>query len=284
MSKIKRINSTADVVHEVRYGLKGVLLYFLPVPILIAAIISLIQGNFWKTIVLGTSFAGFTVAAIIARHGLKIESSFERKKFARAPGTPYKTVAAIILAITTGLTAYFTTPQPLFSSILMGGAALLGFMFSYGLDPRKNKTGSVSLGVTAEEVIDALEAAEIKISGLENAKRSIKNLDLKRRLDRIIDKAREILNVIEEDPRDLQRARKFLKVYLSGAERVTQKYAETHRRDATTDTLDANFIRVLESIEETFDTQHTRLKENDRFDLDVQIEVLETQLKQEGIT
>ncbi len=282
-SAVKRINSPADVVHEVRYGLKGVLLYFLPLPVLIAAIVSLVQGNFWKTIILGTSFAGFMLAAIIARHGLRIESTFERKKFAKAPGTPYKTVAAIILGGTTALTAYFATEHGLFSSLLTGAAALLGFMFSYGLDPHKDKTGNISLGVTAEEVIEALEVAEIKITSLEKAKRGIKNIDFKQRLDRIIAKARDILTVIEEDPRDLQRARKFLKVYLSGAERVTQKYAQTHKREATTDTLDANFGRVLDSIEATFKIQHTKLKENDQFDLDVQIEVLETQLKQEGI-
>ena len=284
VSKVKRINSPADVVHEVRYGLKGILLYLLPMPVLIAAVVSLIQGNFWKTIVLGSSFAGFMLAAIIARHGLRIESTFERKKFAKAPGTPYKNVAAIILGITTALTAYFATEHSLISSALTGAAALLGFIFSYGIDPRKDKTGNISLGVTAEEVIEALEVAEIKIDNLETAKRNIKNLDFKHRIDRIIAKARKILTVIEEDPRDLQRARKFLKVYLSGAERVTQKYAQTHKREATTDTLDANFGRVLDSIENTFDKQHTKLKENDQFDLDVQIEVLETQLKQEGIS
>ncbi len=284
VSKVKRINSPADVVHEVRYGLKGILLYLLPMPVLIAAVVSLVQGNFWKTIVLGSSFAGFMLAAIIARHGLRIESTFERKKFAKAPGTPYKNVAAIILGITTALTAYFATEHSLISSALTGAAALLGFIFSYGIDPRKDKTGNISLGVTAEEVIEALEVAEIKIDNLETAKRSIRNLDFKHRIDRIIAKARKILTVIEEDPRDLQRARKFLKVYLSGAERVTQKYAQTHKREATTDTLDANFGRVLDSIENTFDKQHTKLKENDQFDLDVQIEVLETQLKQEGIS
>lgn len=279
MSKIKRINSTSDVVHEVRYGLKGLLLYFLPLPILIAAISSLVQGNFFKTLILGTSFAGFMLAAIIARHGLKIESTYEKKKLTKAPNTPYKTVAAIILAITTALTAYFATPQPLFASILTGGAALLGFMFSYGLDPRKDKIGNISLGVSAEEVIEALEVAEIKITGLETAKRHINNLDFKNSLDRIADKAREILNVIQDDPRDLERARKFLKVYLSGAERVALQYADTHKKEATTDKLDADFGRVLDSIEKTFNSQHTKLKENNQFDLDVQIEVLETQLK-----
>lgn len=283
MSNTKRINSTADVVHEVRYGLKGTLLYLLPFPVLIATIIALVQGKFWMTLVLGGSFAGFTIAAIIARHGLKLEAAFVKKKYAKAPSTPYKTVAAIILAITTGVTAYLAASHSLVSSVLTGTAAFLGFMFSYGLDHRRDRTGNLSIGVTAEEVIDALEAAEIKISSIEDAKRGIRNLDFKQRIDRITNKARDILKVIEDDPKDLDRARKFLKVYLTGAERVTKKYAETHKKEATTDELDANFGRVLDSIEETFKTQHTKLKENDQFDLDVQIEVLETQLKREGI-
>lgn len=283
MSKVKRINSPADVVHEVRYGLKGTLLYLLPFPIFIAVIVSLIQGHFFKTLILSGSFASFVIAAIIARHGLKLESAFVKKKFARAPSTPFKTVAAFILGLTTGITAFVAAEYGILGSLLMGVAAFLGFTFSYGLDPRRDKAGNLSLGVTAEEVIDALEAAEIKIAGIEDAKRSIRNLDFKQRMDRIIDKAREILKTIEEDPRDLDRARKFLKVYLSGAERVTQKYAETHRKEATTNTLDENFGRVLDSIEKTFNTQHTKLKQNDQFDLDVQIEVLETQLKREGI-
>lgn len=281
-NRIKRINSTADVVHEVRYGLRGVLLYILPLPILLAAIIALIQGKVIMTLLLGASFAGFIISAILARHGLKLEATFERKRFAKAPGTPFKSVAAILLGITTGLTALFAAEHGLFSSILTGTAAFLGFMFSYGLDPRKDKTGNI-VGISAEEVIEALEAAEIKISGIEETKRVIKDLNVKHSIDRITKKARDILKVIEEDPADLQRARKFLKVYLDGAQRVTQKYADTHKKDATTKELDSNFANVLASIEDTFEKQHEKLKENNQFDLDVQIEVLETQLKQDGI-
>lgn len=279
---IKRINSASDVVHEVRYGLKGILLYLLPLPILLGAIIALIQGKVIMTLLLGASFAGFIISAIIARHGLKLEAAFVRKKFAKAPGTPFKTVAAALLAITTGLTAFFAAEHGLLSSLLTGGAAFLGFMFSYGLDPRKDKTGNF-VGISAEEVIEALEAAEIKISGIEETKRAIKDINIKQSIDRIAKKARDILQVIEEDPADLQRARKFLKVYLDGAERVTQKYADTHKKEATTEQLNSNFANVLASIEETFDKQHEKLKENNQFDLDVQIEVLETQLKQDGI-
>jgi 5-bromo-4-chloroindolyl phosphate hydrolysis protein len=277
MSNARRINSNKRIIHNVRHGIKGSLLYLLPFPVLIGAIISLVKGNFWSTLILGASFAGFMLSAIIARHGFKLEAKYVEKKLARAPGTPYKTVAAILLSITTGMTAYLAARYGLFSSILMGGATFIAFLLSYGLDPRRDKTGS--LGVTADEVIDALEAAEIKITGIDEARAKIKNLDFDKRLRNITKKAREILQVIEEDPKDLQRARKFLKVYLSGTERVAQSYAKTHKNDATTVELDADFSRVLDSIEQTFAEQHRKLKENDQFDLDVQIEVLETQLK-----
>lgn len=289
MSKIKRINSSSsststvtNTVKDIQYGLKGLLLYILPTPVLIATMISLMKGgNFFITITLTAASAGFLLVAILTRHGLKLEKLFEQKKFAKAPRVPYKSVAALILAITTALTAKFTAHYNLFPSILMGAAAFLGYMFSYGLDPRRDKiAGNLGIGVTTEEVIKALEAAEIKIISLETAKKQINSIDFKNSIDRITLKAREILAVIEADPSDLDKARKFLKTYLKGAERVTTTYVKTHQNDATTDKLDADFKQVLNSIEETFNQQHKKLKENDQFDLDVQIQVLETQLKE----
>ncbi|HHL19189.1 MAG TPA: hypothetical protein ENJ33_05595 [Thiothrix sp.] len=183
--------------------------------------------------------------------------------------------------MTTALTAIFAAHYGLLQSVLLGSAAFLGYMFSYGLDPRRDKTANVlGLGVTSEEVIKALEAAEIRIASLEEAKQHISNINFKSSIDRITLKAREILTIIEEDPRDLDKARKFLKTYLKGAERVTSTYVKTHQNDATTEKLDTDFNQVLNSIEETFNKQHKKLKENDQFDLDVQIQVLETQLKE----
>jgi len=285
MSKVKRISSTsspvANTVKDIQYGLKGLLLYILPIPVLIATIIALIKGSFFATITLSAASVGFLLAAILTRHGLKLEKIFEQKKFAKAPRVPYKSVAALLLAITTALTGFFAASYGLFPSILLGGAAFLGYMFSYGLDPRRDKVaGVLGLGVSSEEVIKALEVAEIRITSLEESKQRISNINFKSSIDRITLKAREILTVIEEDPRDLDKARKFLKTYLKGAERVTTSYVKTHQNHATTTKLDADFNQVLNSIEETFNKQHKKLKENDQFDLDVQIQVLETQLKE----
>lgn len=283
MSKAKRYAPKENPLGQLRLGIKGMLLYIMPTPVLLAAVISLVKGNLGATLINGGAFAAFMLAAVIARHGFKAEYQYDHKKLAIAPKTPYKTVAALLLSVTTGLTAWLAADYTLVSSILMGAATLLAFYLSYGLDPRRDKTGNIGLGVSAEEVFEALEAANIKIEAIETARVNINNAKFDQHLDRIISKARNILTVIENDPSDLPRARKFLKVYLDGTQRVTESYAKTHRNDATTIELDSNFENVLNSIESTFDEQHEKLKKQDRFDLDVNIEVLETQLKREGI-
>lgn len=274
------MNEGKDIIHEVRYGLKGTLLYILPIPILIATVLSLISGNIIKTLLLATCSSGFLIAAILTRHGLKLESQFIKKTIAKAPTTPYKTVGAILLSLCTGLSAYLFTPHGLISSILFAMVAFLGFIFAYGLDPRKDKNKALNFGVSTEEVIEALEAAEINIQGLRVAKKAIIDINIKQKLSKIITQAEQIITTIENDPRDLERARKFLRVYLKGAKEVTEKYVDTHNKDAMTTALNGDFYRVLDSIEETFEHQQRKLNKNNQFDLDVKIEVLETQLKE----
>ena len=279
MNKAERYEPENQLLNTVKTGLKGMLLFLMPLPVLIAAIIHLVKGHIFASLTAGALFAGFMVAAIVARHGFKLESRFKQKKLAKASKTPFKSVAAIILAISTGLTAFLLSDYKLFESILISFVTLLGFYLAYGIDPRRDKTGNISLGVSADEVFEALEAAEIKIEAIEKARKSISDYEFDQHLKRIIDKARGILVLIEEDPKDLGRARKFLKVYLDGTARVAESYAKAHGRDATTEVLDTNFQEVLDSIETTFDEQHKKLLENDQFDLDVKIEVLKTQLK-----
>ena len=288
MSNARRYSPEEKTLNKIKYGLKGFLLFVLPIPLLFAAIISLVRGEIIHTLVSGLAFTGFMISAMIAREGFKQEGQYQRRRFVKAPKIPFKSIAALFLGATTGLTALFATKggfsiNHILESTFWGIVALLGFYFSYGLDPRKDKTGGISLNVSADEVFEALEAAEMKILAIEDAGKKINNLELNQHLKSIVKKARHILETIKNNPNDLERARKFLKVYLEGTQRVTESYAKTHSKNATTDVLDTNFKRVLNTIEKTFDEQDEKLKENDRFDLDVKIEVLETQLKREGV-
>ncbi len=279
MSSAKPYNPT---LHKARYKLKGLMLFIVPFPVLIAAIMDLMQGNLSGTVVNAAAFVGFMISASIARLGFKNEGKYYERSIARAPSTPYKTIAAIFLSITTGLTSWLSIGDNILISILVGITVFIGFYLYYGLDPRKDKSGNIRLGVTTEEVIQALEDAEVRIDAIESARKHISNLDLNAQLKRITDKARGILKTIEEDPKDLDRSRKFLKVYLDGAKKVTEGYAKAKDVEQEVE-LSTNFANVLDSIEKTFDKQQEELKKNNHFDLDVQIEVLKTQLKQEGI-
>ena len=48
-----------DAAHALRYGLKGILLYLLPFPALIAGIVSLVRGDIGGTLVTGGAFAAY---------------------------------------------------------------------------------------------------------------------------------------------------------------------------------------------------------------------------------
>ena len=93
---------------------------------------------------------------------------------------------------------------------------------------------------------------------------------------------REITDIVEDDPRDLRRARKFLRTYLDGAQRVTEGYANTHKYGDNGE-LENNFRNVLDTIETVIEEQKGKLLENNLTELDVQIEVLQMQLEKEGV-
>ena len=92
-----------------------------------------------------------------------------------------------------------------------------------------------------------------------------------------------MLHLIEEDPRDLRRARKFLNVYLDSAKTVTENYAATSAK-AHSPEMEAKFRAVLDDLKKTCEEQYAKLLENDTLDLDAQIEVLKVRLTKEGLS
>ena len=69
-------------------------------------------------------------------------------------------------------------------------------------------------------MIDALEEAHRKVRGIEDAAQGLHSRELKTRLDRICQQARAILAQLEQDPKNLSRARRFLVTYLDGTRDV----------------------------------------------------------------
>ena len=163
-----------------------------------------------------------------------------------------------------------------------GAVAVLGYHLAYGLEPLLQGTRLTATDKESRAVAEALAEAEGRLINIDRAAAAIGNPELRLRLLRIADQGRGMLEQIAERPSDLRRARRFLTVFLEGAEQVTDGYVRSHRHDESGE-LEQNFRNVLVSIEEQFARQRQRLRQADVLDLDVQIEVLKKQLEQEGI-
>ncbi len=91
-------------------------------------------------------------------------------------------------------------------------------------------------------------------------------------------KAKNILETIQEDPKDIRVARKFLIVYIDGVAKVTDSYVSMDEEDIDSETKE-RLYRLMEDLDIRFDKELERLKNNNQFDLDVHIDVLKEQIK-----
>lgn len=262
---------------------RGFLLYLLPMPMLFLALWRMFGGNSSSALGFAVCFALCMLAATMVRNGLAIEQEAKRRKIVRRSSTvPYKMIGAGIVGIAIFIGALLGAKITLFSSLLLGVAAGVGAVLTYGTDPSRNAPDMPAVGVTSEEVIEILDEADQKILAIEAARDRIHNVEMKDRLKNIVKGVREITDIVEDDPRDLRRARKFLRTYLDGAQRVTEGYADTHKYGDNGE-LEDNFRNVLRTIETVIEEQKGKLLENNLTELDVQIEVLQMQLEKEGV-
>ena len=105
---------------------------------------------------------------------------------------------------------------------------------------------------------------------------------MEKRLEQFQRTARELFRTVEEDPRDLTAARKYLGVYLRGARDATEKFADIYARtgDAQART---DYAALLDDLEENFSARTRKMLLDDRSDLNVEIEVLRERLQREGV-
>ena len=282
MSSATRINS--DTKPKVLW--RGLLLYFLAIPLLPAAFISLQDGEPLTALARAAGFLLFVTAATLIRKGIRLDNEARKRRLRRRASTvQYRMIGAGLVTAGMFVVAWLGSGAryTLFESVLYGAAALLGCYLYYDFDPARKDSEIAAVGITTEELIELLDEAEGRLERIEQSSRKIKNVEFKDRLRRIVKDARGILDTIESDPVDARRARKFLKVYLDGAQHVTEGYARTHT-EGEDHALEDNFRRVLTTIETVIAEQQTKLKENNLSDLDVNIEVLQMQLEKEGVT
>lgn len=263
-----------------RWSPRGYLLYVLALPLIPAALIALLRGN---VAVLVTELAAIGLlngGAWLVRQGIKRELDM-RRRFERGP--PWKALGYAATVLGVFVVSHLLIGNGIAFAAIVAALAGLGCVLAYGTDaPAARLAIPAGSDYSSEEAITMLADAEERVDGLERAASTIRNAEIRARLRDIAALARQILAELANDPRDLRRARKFLNVYLDGAVRVTENYARTHPQTQSGE-LEERFRAVLVTIERVFAEQQQKLLANDVLDLDVQIEVLKTQLEREGV-
>jgi 5-bromo-4-chloroindolyl phosphate hydrolysis protein len=262
---------------------KSAALFLLPLPLLLAAIASLVAGDLGRLALAGSGLGCFWGAGVLSWRALVAEARYFLGERADPPVVPLKLVSAVLTAIGAALAAlaggHRVAAALVFAAI--GGAGYFAF---YGRDQRPRRVSvAVVPGVDRAMVTRQLEQAYGRLRGIEAAAREIAVPEFGERLERITRIGRGILGEIERDPRDALRARRFLNIYLDSAERVTLEYARTHRH-VRSRPIEDNFRQLLVDMEHTFAEQHRKLLANDVLSLDVEIEVLNARLKREGVS
>ena len=128
----------------------------------------------------------------------------------------------------------------------------------------------------------AVGEAEAYLGDMTSAIRRTKDRQLENRVARFQATARDLFRTVEEDPRDLTAARKYLTVYLMGARDATVKFADIYARNPDTEAR-ADYLSLLDDLEQNFDARTQKMLLDDRSDLTVEIDVLRDRLQREGV-
>ncbi|MCF6300658.1 MAG: 5-bromo-4-chloroindolyl phosphate hydrolysis family protein [Proteobacteria bacterium] len=255
------------------------LLYTYSLPILMAVLSNLLKGNLIYFLISSGVFFTVLLGAYWMSLGLRNKAVFSQREYKLNSPFPLMFVSSLLLGAASFVGSWLVTDYDLFSSIGFAIAATVGCWLWYGLDPIEKKS---KFSDDKSDAMEILSSSEDLVLNIENHNLLIANAELSQRLDKITVLSRDVLKVLSENPNKLSKARRFLHSYLGATESVIERYAKSHDKTDDQD-LDDNFKTVLQNIEKVFAEQYEKLLANDIFDLDVDIEVLNTLLEKQGI-
>ena len=260
-----------------RAGGRVNLLFLAPLPLIWQAF-----GNGPVQMALNLSALGLLLlAAWLTRQGLLAEEAYEARKVARRPALPRKMLASVLTGTGLALAGWAATGgllAPLIYAVV--GTALHALAF--GLDPLRDKgLEGVDLYQT-DRVARAVDEAEKHLTAMNDAILRCGDRTLEARVARFQQAARKLFRTVENDPRDLTAARKYLSVYLLGARDATTKFADIYAHNQSPEAR-ADYEALLDDLEQNFAARTEKLLLDDHSDLTVEIDVLRDRLAREGV-
>ncbi len=259
-------------------GAKANLLFL---PAILIAGLSLTSGpvNLALGLIAG---AVLTLAAWLLRDGLRAEAAYNARTVARRPALPRKMFASALTGIGIAMAAW-TGDNGIIGSVIYGLAAAGLHVAAFGIDPLRDKRMEGIDTFQQDRVARVVVEAEAYLAAMKDHISTLTDRALDLRVTSFQALARKMIRTVEEDPRDLTEARKFLGVYLMGARDATVKFVDLYKRtrDAQART---DYESLLTDLETNFSARTEKLLEGGRSDMDIEIKVLRDRLQREGVS
>ena len=253
------------------------LLFLAPLPLIWSAFGNGATAMALNLIALGT----LLLAAWLTRDGLLAQEAYEARKVARRPAIPRKLLGSALTGIGLAV-ASFAAKGTLVEPVIYGLVGTALHFAAFGPDPMKNKGMEGFDEFQTDRVARLVDKAEEHLAAMSEAIKRAGDREAEARVERFQLKVRDLLRTVEEDPRDLTAARKFMGVYLQGARDATVKFADVYGRNRDRSAR-SDYLDLLTDLEQSFNDKTKTLLLDNRSDLTVEIEVLRDRLAREGV-
>ncbi|WP_114967082.1 5-bromo-4-chloroindolyl phosphate hydrolysis family protein [Alkalilacustris brevis] len=260
-----------------RIGARANLMFLLPLPFAITAFLGTPAGMALDLLAFGV----LMLSAWLTREGLRAEEAYDARRVAKRPAIPRKIFGSGLMGLGLALGGYAPGGDLAAPVIFALFGAALHFI-SFGPDPLQDKGTEGLDSFQTDRVARAVTEAEAHLAAIQQ---HIRALGDRRLADRVADfsgQARVMFRAVEDDPRSLTAARRYLGVYLLGARDATEKFAALYARRSDAQARQ-DYEALLSDLQENFAARTEALLANDRTALDIEMEVLRERLAREGL-
>lgn len=226
-----------------------------------------------------SAYGAIAFSAWLTREGLRAEAAFDARRTARRPALPRKALGAVLFAAGIGLGAHGMGAG---GALVLAGVGFVLNLLAFGTDPMRDKRMEGIDPFQQDRAARVIEEGEKHLAAMKDAILRAKDQRLEARVDMFAATARELFRAVENDPRDLTAARKYMGVYLMGARDATARFADhwTATRDPAVRTA---YEALLNDLEANFTARTQSLIAGGHDDLTVEIDVLRDRLAREGV-
>ena len=226
-------------------------------------------------------FALLMLAAWLTREGVIAQAAYDSRRTARRPAFPRKIFGAVTMGLGLGL-AGATGAGGLLAGVILGALGAGLHFAAFGPDPLRDKGIEGIDQFQTDRVARAVEQAEQHLKAMSDAVDRCRDRRVTERLRKFQAHVRQLLRTIEDDPRHLSAARRYLGVYLLGARDAAVKFADLYTRNNDQAARD-DFLTLLDDLQQNFALRTETLLDSDRQALDIEMAVLRERLEREGL-